>query len=134
MGGTKSSSSNLNAIKKGRPLSGILPGAALGLLAGVSIIALEHAQALVEEKFGQSLPNNSELIEQNTNDTTIPDDIKQMTNEELASAIEELKRGNREKLQATDTSHPKAVNEVKVDEREVVPDLFYKLGFRPHIS
>ena len=133
MGGTKSSSSNLNPIKKGRPLSGILPGAALGLLAGVSIIALEHAQALVEEAFGQSLPN-SELIEQNTNDTTIPDDIKQMTNEELASAIEELKRGNREKVQATDTSHPKAVNEVKVDEREVVPDLISELGFRPHIS
>ena len=131
MGGTKSSSSNLNAIKKGRPLSGILPGAALGLLAGVSIMALEHAQALVEKKFGQSLPN-SELIEQHTNDTTIPDDIKQMTNEELASAIEELKRGNREKVQATDTS--KAVNEVKVDEREVVPDLISELGFRPHIS
>ena len=53
MGNNNLSTSPISSLKAiTRPLSGILPGAALGLIAGISMIALDRAQIMVEEKFG----------------------------------------------------------------------------------
>jgi len=98
---------NLSAIR-GKPLSGILQGAALG---GILTVAIDYAQILLEEKFGL-LENNDEValdghpsvaLERSGHDT-IPADIKAMSNEELMKSIEKLKKGDREESLSTQTS------------------------------
>ena len=120
-----STSSSLKTIK-GRPLSGILPGAALGLIAGISMIALDRAQIMVEEKFGNIEDDNIEaIVDRQEDDTTIiPQDIKQLTNEELMKEIEMIKSGGN--IQTS------LVSEVTDDEHKQVHDLIYALGFRKH--
>eukprot|EP00573_Skeletonema_grethae_P004895 CAMPEP_0201710298 /NCGR_PEP_ID=MMETSP0578-20130828/58556_1 /ASSEMBLY_ACC=CAM_ASM_000663 /TAXON_ID=267565 /ORGANISM="Skeletonema grethea, Strain CCMP 1804" /LENGTH=390 /DNA_ID=CAMNT_0048199327 /DNA_START=61 /DNA_END=1233 /DNA_ORIENTATION=+ len=95
--GNYSASSSVSTAIKGKPLSGILPGAALGLLAGVSIVTMEYAQILIEEKFGvvENDDNTVVIVEvapMKTNDE-IPADIKAMTSEELAASIQSLRSG-----------------------------------------
>lgn len=130
MGNNNLSTSPISSLKAiTRPLSGILPGAALGLIAGISMIALDRAQIMVEEKFGNVEDDNIEVIvDRQEDDTTIiPQDIKQLTNEELMKEIEMIKSGNIQTLQV-DTS------EVMDDEHKQVQDLIYALGFRKHQS
>ena len=130
MGNNNLSTSPISSLKAiTRPLSGILPGAALGLIAGISMIALDRAQIMVEEKFGNVEDDNVEVIvDRQEDDTTIiPQDIKQLTNEELMKEIEMIKSGNIQTLQV-DTS------EVMDDEHKQVQDLIYALGFRKHQS
>jgi len=99
---------DLTAIR-GRPLSGILPGAALGLSAGILIVAIDYAQILLEEKFGTAEYDDevaldaspSAAFEKSGHDTMIPADIKAMSNEELMKSIEKLKKGNSEESLST---------------------------------
>jgi len=102
---------DLTAIR-GRPLSGILPGAALGLSAGILIVAIDYAQILLEEKFGTAEyddevaldVNPSAAFEKSGHDTMIPADIKAMSNEELMKSIEKLKKGDSEESLSTQLS------------------------------
>ena len=142
MGISSQPSSNLKSIK-GRPLSGMLPGAALGLLAGISIVAIEHAQNTIEERFS-NLDDDELGVKRRNEDSSIPEDIKRMTNEELMASIEALKRGEKEKFPAssssssttstTDTSQTEEVEGKVDDDHEKVRDLISSLGFRPHPS
>ncbi|KAL9183537.1 hypothetical protein ACHAXT_004393 [Thalassiosira profunda] len=97
MGGTASATTSSAIIA--RPLSGILPGAALGLIAGIAIVAMDWAQVAVEEHFGQfdgaETVEEYELLERE-NVEPIPDDIKAMSNEELMKSIESLRGGRGE--------------------------------------
>lgn len=121
---------------KGNPLSGILPGAALGLLAGITIVAMEYAQVVIEDKFGGT--NNDDVIEEtaskNTNDD-IPADIKEMSSEELAASIHSLRSG-RVESNDQDLEEDKLKNEEQSNVRKdnVVTDFLYSIGFRPHQS
>jgi hypothetical protein len=102
---------DLTAIR-GKPLSGILPGAALGLSAGILIVAIDYAQILLEEKFGTAEYNDevaldgypSAALEKSGNATMIPADIKAMSNEELMKSIEKLKKGDSEESLSTQLS------------------------------
>lgn len=102
---------DLTAIR-GRPLSGILPGAALGLSAGILIVAIDYAQVLLEEKFGTAEyddevaldVNPSAAFEKSGHATMIPADIKAMSNEELMKSIEKLKKGDSEESLSTQVS------------------------------
>ena len=102
---------DLTAIR-GRPLSGILPGAALGLSAGILIVAIDYAQILLEEKFGTAEyddevaldVNPSAAFEKSGHATMIPADIKAMSNEELMKSIERLKKGDSEESLSTQLS------------------------------
>jgi hypothetical protein len=91
-------------------LSGILPGAVLGLSAGIAIVALDRARILLDERFGvrpdprrgddddddddhdYTTVDSSSLAERA--DAQIPADIRAMSNEELAKSIESLRRGD----------------------------------------
>jgi hypothetical protein len=102
---------DLTAIR-GKPLSGILPGAALGLSAGMLIVAIDYAQILLEEKFGTAEYNDevaldgypSAALEKSGHATMIPADIKAMSNEELMKSIEKLKKGDSEESLSTQLS------------------------------
>lgn len=137
-------SSSLNAIKS-RPLSGILPGAALGLLAGVTIVTMEYAQKQVEEKFGEDVvvDEETDLNEENvpkSNKDDIPEDIKAMTTEELLASIQNLKSGRDE--QSSNHQGKEAKGEPDTEQISInnvsttgkAPNLLYSLGFRPHSS
>lgn len=133
MGNNLSTSSNSSLKAITRPLSGILPGATLGLVAGISMIALDRAQIMVEEKFGNKEDNDNDevLVDRQEDDTTIiPQDIKQLTNEELMKEIERIKSGN---IPTSQIDRSTADNiEVMDDEHKQVHDLLYGLGFRKH--
>jgi len=129
MGNNLSTSSNSTLKAITRPLSGILPGAALGLVAGISMIALNHAQIMVEEKFGNKEDNdNDEVIVDSQDETIIPQDVKLLTNEELMKEIEMIKSGNIQTSQVDSTSEKEGMD----DEHKQVHDLLYGLGFRKH--
>jgi hypothetical protein len=88
------------ATRAGGPLAGLLPGAGLGLLAGVTIFTVDYIRELLEEQFGEEVEQFDELSQENTNSIeaargnseTIPAHIKAMSNEELAKAIVDIKR------------------------------------------
>lgn len=126
----KSPASNLRAI--GRPLSGILPGAALGLLAGVAIVAMEHAQVVVQENLGHLDDNDvdelPDALEQGEEESPIPSDIKAMTNEELAKSIEDLRGSIKPQNESGES--------VKTEEegQKEVRDWISALGFKPYPS
>ena len=131
MGNNLSTSSNSTLKAITRPLSGILPGAALGLVAGISMIALDRAQIMVEEKFGtiEDNDNDEDIDNEKDDDTTIiPQDIKQLTNEELMKEIEMIKSGNIQTSQVDSTSEKEGMD----DEHKQVQDFLYALGFRKH--
>ena len=84
--------------------SGMLPGAALGLSAGILIALLNRAHVLLEEEYGRGRnvddddlstdgldPSSSAAIRDGGGDGPIPDDIRAMSNEELARSIEILR-------------------------------------------
>ncbi len=139
---SSTATSSLNAVKS-RPLSGILPGAALGLLAGVTIVTMEYAQQQVEETFGEDVVDeetdiNEENVSKNNNDD-IPEDIKAMTTEELLASIQDLKSGRDESI----NHHQGKEVQGEPDAEQIInnvstagkaPDLLYSLGFRPHSS
>jgi len=135
--GNYSASSSVSTAIKGKPLSGILPGAALGLLAGVSIVTMEYAQILIEEKFGVEQAGNTDMIAevapQNTNDD-IPADIKAMTSEELAASIQSLRSGRVESKGDERVEDEKLQEEESNNTDDKVTDLLYSIGFRPHQS
>ncbi len=124
-----------NSPIRGRAMSGIFSGAALGLLAGVAIVAMDHAQVLVIENLGHGEDDDDGddgvYHEIEVRGLEIPDDIKAMSNEELMKSIENLKTS------MSDTSRQK--DDVKelpaagTDEHNIeVRDLISMLGFRPH--
>ena len=89
----------LGAAIRGGPLAGLLPGAGLGLLAGVAVMSIEFVTEIVQDHFGEmeeELDDELVHVEEETprtdNDEPIPAHIKSMSNEELAKAIEDLKR------------------------------------------
>ena len=131
--------SSLHAIKS-RPLSGILPGAALGLLAGVTIVTMEYAQQQVEETFGEDVVDEeTDLNEEKNNNDDIPADIKAMTTEELLASIQNLKSGRDEssnhhqgKEVKGEPDTEQTINNISTADK--APNLLYSLGFRPHSS
>lgn len=135
--GNYSASSSVSTAIKGKPLSGILPGAALGLLAGVSIVTMEYAQILIEEKFGVEDDVNTDTIAEVapviTNDD-IPADIKAMSSEELAASIESLRSGRVESKEVKRVKDEKVQEEESNNTENEVTDLIYSIGFRPHQS
>lgn len=82
------------AIRSGGPLAGLVPGAGLGLLAGVTVVSIDLVREMLEEQFGEvdKLPQQEEIKPIQNNADQIPGHIKAMSNEELAKAIEDLKR------------------------------------------
>jgi hypothetical protein len=140
---SSTATSSLNAIKS-RPLSGILPGAALGLLAGVTIVTMDYAQQQVEETFGDVVVDEeADLNEENapkSNNDDIPADIKAMTTEELLASIQSLKSGRDESInhhqgkevQGEPDTEQISINNVSTADK--APNLLYSLGFRPHSS
>lgn len=88
-------------------MRGLLPGATLGLLAGSVLVVADRAREYLEEEFGrdeeimteEAIAENDGLEETNKEKEdggqvkmVVPEHIKAMTNEELAKAIEDLKR------------------------------------------
>lgn len=118
------------SVFKGKPLSGILPGAVLGLLAGVTIVTMEYAQVVIEEKFGvEDVTDSNDVIEEVTpkkQNDDIPADIKAMSSEELAASIQNLRSGRVESIQDEPDEEQSNVTEDKVT------DLLHAIGFRPH--
>lgn len=145
---------------RGRPLSGLLPGAALGLLAGIATVAADRTGVAAEEYFGQAGGENDPCETENAASTEresakedlIPADIRAMSNEELMKSIESLKRSG-------SASHEDGVEEARADrspkdssqtlmqssgegkaeatgitEKTKADDLLSLLGFRPHPS
>ena len=126
--------SNSSAIR-GR---GILPGAALGLVAGVAIVAMDRAQIAVEDYFGvldDGAMEESDLVQDLERDE-VPADIKAMSNEELRQSIESLREGKIESYdQNDDDSEPiQQMKEASFEDEREVHDLISALGFRPHPS
>ena len=100
-------------------LSGILPGAVLGLSAGIAIVALDRGRILLDERYGvRPDPRRGDDDDGDDDgdddddcatgdspsfaaspghgvgaDAQIPADIRAMSNEELARSIESLRRG-----------------------------------------
>ena len=155
MGISKSSAtSNYLSAIKGKPLSGLFAGAVLGLFAGVTTVAVDHAQVAVEEYFGHADSDDDvdEIVEIESEDmASIPADIKAMSNEEMAKEIENLKRGmsesydeNGEDAQAKGSAKdlPQSLMqssggekiEMENMEETEIHDLISVLGFRPHPS
>ena len=135
--GNYSVSSSVPTAIKGKPMSGILPGAALGLLAGVSIVSMEYAQMLIKEKFGIEDDVNTDVIAEvvvsrKTNDD-IPADIKAMTSEELAASIQSLRSG-RVESKVDERVEDNKKQEEESSSTDKVTDLLYSMGFRPHQS
>ncbi|KAL7549532.1 hypothetical protein ACHAWF_012795 [Thalassiosira exigua] len=140
---TASKAANLSALK-GRPLLGLIPGAGLGLLAGLSVVAVEHAQVVVDDYFGRSdglTHQGGGHVERE--DISIPADIKAMSNEELARSIENLTRGEGESHDEIvhdndqgEGSSAQSTNELETQtenhDGDDVPDLLQAIGFRPH--
>lgn len=131
-----------NTIKSRPLLSGILPGVALGLLAGVTIVTMEYAQVVAEEMFGikdaetdnaDSNDTVEEIMPKNKNDD-IPADIKEMSSEELITSIQNLKSGRDEsrskKVQVKSELH----EEQRSSTKNKVTDILYVVGFRRHPS
>ncbi|KAL7477645.1 hypothetical protein ACHAW6_003444 [Cyclotella cf. meneghiniana] len=89
------------ASRGARALSGLLPGAGLGFLAGVVIVSVDLLLELLEENFGEvgvQSDQSSDVLQTEDgvgnvkNDhNKIPAHIKAMSNEELARSIEELR-------------------------------------------
>ena len=138
--GSSVSTSSLAVAVKGKPLSGILPGAALGLLAGVTVVAIEYAQTVIEEKFGVVEGEEAGTIEENitnkiNNKDDVPADIKAMSTQELMASIEKLKRG-RDELSSKDQEVESESDEEQINiiAKNKPTDLLYTLGFRPHSS
>lgn len=128
--------SSLSAIKSSRPLSGILPGAALGLLAGVTIVTMEYAQKQLEETFGEDVVDEEteeDNVSKNNNDD-IPEDIKAMTTEELLASIQSLKSGRDESSNHHQGKEVKGEPDTEQINTDKAPNLLYSLGFRPHSS
>jgi len=142
----------LSAVR-GRPLSGLLPGAALGMLAGVVTVASDRAQVAVEDYFGDADADNEEMvgIESEDGAVTIPADIKAMSNEELMKSIEKLKSGrsesqdgygddarvevsSKELSQTLVQSSVEGETEMEEIEEAEMQGLISSLGFRPHPS
>lgn len=136
MGNYSASSSSVSTAIKRRPLSGILPGAALGLLAGVSIVTMEYAQILIEETFGEEDDNTDVIAEVSTKTANddIPADIKAMTTEELAASIESLRSGLVESKEVARVEDDNLQEEGSCNAEDKVTDLLYTIGFRPHQS
>ena len=135
---TSRTSPNLKAIRA-KPLSGILPGAALGLVAGVAIVAMDRAQVLIEEKYGHIDEDaEDEMMDQmaaenKNDDAPIPADIKAMSNEELMRSIEELKQGKGGASSTVDNGKNHPSREMNGEHsKQPAPDLIYTLGFREH--
>ena len=135
------SASSVSTAIKGKPLSGILPGAALGLLAGVSIVSLEYANMVIEEKFGVEDDNNTddniaELVAPKQINDDIPADIKAMTSEELAASIQNLRSGIVESHEEEQRVEGKAQEQEEQSNttEDKATDLLYSIGFRPHQS
>ena len=96
--------SSSSSMMKGGALKGLLPGAALGLFAGLVIVTVNSVTEYLEEEFGteddgimideESMKNDKGLEKEKNDDAEIvvPAHVKAMTNEELAKAIEDLKR------------------------------------------
>lgn len=108
MGLSSTAAGNARGVLRGKPLSGLVPGAALGLAAGVAIVGVDILQEQVVDYFegdGQNSTVDEEdgrvVANVEEKDTTIegeiPEDIKRMSNEELLKSIENLKRGQKEK-------------------------------------
>lgn len=119
------------ASSSGRAISGIFPGAALGLFAGVAIVAMDYAQVLVKERLGhgEEEEDDEHVYHEVEVEMQIPDDIKAMSNEELMISIENLKNS------MSDTSRQKDDIELtSSDDHKEVRDLISMLGFRPHRS
>lgn len=98
--GRKMDAAILGTARRGGPLAGLLPGAALGLLAGVAIVSVDFAREMLEEQLGETdeeFDESSTPQKEDNNDAianVIPAHIKAMSTEELAQAIEDLNRLN----------------------------------------
>ena len=139
------------AALRGGVLSGLLPGAGLGLAAGAFIVATRLAQGLVEERIElerdesrrdhREDPDREEAkIEDGPSRDerdAIPEDIRRMSNEELRKSIEDLKRGiDGRSPPGSETAQSNGAEE-KSSEPEGIAgstSLLHKLGFRPHPS
>ena len=126
-------SASRNSPIRGRAMSGILPGAVLGLLAGVAIVAMDHAQVFVIQYLDHGGDDDDDGVYHEIEvGLEIPDDIKAMSNEELMKSIENLKTS------MSDTSRQKddveQVPGARTDENNEVRDLISMLGFRPYPS
>eukprot|EP00984_Skeletonema_dohrnii_P025767 scaffold14952_cov85-Skeletonema_dohrnii-CCMP3373.AAC.1 len=136
------SASSVSTAMKGKPLSGILPGAALGLLAGVTIVTMEYAQVVIEEKFGVEEDDDEaevtdDVIEEvvpKKRDDDIPADIKAMTSEELAASIQSLRSGRAESNEDKRVEDEPQEERSNATEDKEATDLLYSIGFRPHQS
>jgi len=136
------SASSVSTAMKGKPLSGILPGAALGLLAGVTIVTMEYAQVVIEEKFGVEEDDDAaevtdDVIEEvvpKKRDDDIPADIKAMTSEELAASIQSLRSGRAESNEDKRVEDEPQEEQSNANEDKEATDLLYSIGFRPHQS
>jgi hypothetical protein len=143
--------------------SGMLPGAALGLSAGILIALLNRAHVLLEEEYGRGRnvrlddenddddlstdgldPSSSAAIRDGGGDGPIPDDIRAMSNEELARSIEILRgRGDHSggwspltMSTMSSSAEPSRSKDIKTtaDPSGDVRDLFTSIRFRPHPS
>lgn len=119
------------ASSPGRAISGILPGAALGLFAGVAIVAMDHAQVLVKERLGheEGEAYGEHVYHEVDVEMEIPEDVKAMSNEELMISIENLKNSMSDTFRQKDD-----IELTSSDDHKEVRDLISKLGFRPHRS
>ncbi|EJK62073.1 hypothetical protein THAOC_17331, partial [Thalassiosira oceanica] len=132
----------------GGVLSGLLPGAGLGLAAGAFIVATRLARGLVEERMELERDENGrperrdgreneEQVEDGPPESgqeAIPEDIRRMSNEELARSIEDLKMG----LGARNAPGPETTQSTRKEgtssEGDAPSSLLHKLGFRPNPS
>jgi hypothetical protein len=153
-----SSSAAVGGMGRRALLSGTLPGAALGLSAGIVIVALDLMREFLDERFGGRDYEDDAMADDVREGLSyaedgggIPVDIKMMSNEELAESIERL-RGHQDggggsltttattqtmlSLSAMNEAEPSGsiVVEATTDDHGNVRDLFSALGFRPHPS
>jgi len=108
MGLSSTATGNARGVLRGKPLSGLVPGAVLGLVAGVTIVGVDILQEKVVDYFegdrhSSTVEEGDDRVAANaeekkiTIEEEIPEDIKNMSNEELLKSIENLKRGQKEK-------------------------------------
>ncbi len=99
---------NARGVLRGKPLSGLIPGAALGLMAGFAIVSVDILQEKAVKYFesdghGSNVDENDDSAMENVQEKkiakeeAIPEDIRRMSNEDLLKSIENLKRGQKEK-------------------------------------
>jgi hypothetical protein len=128
--GISSTTFSTHSTVRGRALSGIFPGGALGLLAGVAIVAMDHAQILAEENLGHRYESDDDDVYHGVDvEMEIPADIRAMSNEELMQSIENLKNRMSDISREEDN-----IELTPKDGRTEVRDLISMLGFRPHRS